>query len=81
MLGDTRPGPAWGTNRLLILHWSACGPSLGLLEDRVISKRSRAASWRPPGAIDYASMAERLGANEGTARVVVHRFRKRFREV
>ena len=33
------------------------------------------------GAIDYAAVAERLGTNEGAARVAVHRFRKRFREV
>jgi DNA-directed RNA polymerase specialized sigma24 family protein len=33
------------------------------------------------GAIDYAAIAERLGTNEGAARVAVHRFRKRFREV
>lgn len=33
------------------------------------------------GAIDYAAVAERLGMNEGAARVAVHRLRKRFREV
>jgi RNA polymerase sigma-70 factor (ECF subfamily) len=33
------------------------------------------------GAIDYAAMAKRLGVNEGTARVAVHRLRKRFREI
>ena len=33
------------------------------------------------GAIDYAAVAKRLGVNEGTARVAVHRLRKRFREV
>lgn len=33
------------------------------------------------GAIDYASVAEQLGVNEGAARVAVHRLRKRFREV
>jgi RNA polymerase sigma factor (sigma-70 family) len=33
------------------------------------------------GTIDYASVAERLGTDEVTARVAVHRFRKRFREV
>ncbi|HEX3628160.1 MAG TPA: sigma-70 family RNA polymerase sigma factor [Verrucomicrobiae bacterium] len=33
------------------------------------------------GAIDYANVAERLGANEGAARVAVHRLRKRFREI
>ena len=33
------------------------------------------------GAIDYAAVAERLGLNEGAARVAVHRLRKRFREV
>ena len=33
------------------------------------------------GAIDYASVAKRLGVTEGAARVAVHRLRKRFREV
>lgn len=33
------------------------------------------------GAIDYAVVAEKLGVNEGAARVAVHRLRKRFREV
>jgi RNA polymerase sigma-70 factor (ECF subfamily) len=33
------------------------------------------------GAIDYASVASRLGMNEGAARVAVHRLRKRFREI
>lgn len=33
------------------------------------------------GAIDYASVAKRLGASEGAARVAVHRLRKRFREI
>jgi len=33
------------------------------------------------GAIDYAAMAQRLGVNEGAARVAVHRLRKRFREI
>ena len=33
------------------------------------------------GGIDYAAMAGRLGLNEGSARVAVHRLRKRFREV
>jgi RNA polymerase sigma-70 factor (ECF subfamily) len=33
------------------------------------------------GAIDYASVATRLGLNEGAARVAVHRLRRRFREI
>jgi RNA polymerase sigma-70 factor (ECF subfamily) len=33
------------------------------------------------GKIDYASVATRLGVNEGAARVAAHRLRKRFREV
>lgn len=33
------------------------------------------------GAIDYAGVAEKLGASEGATRVAVHRLRKRFREV
>jgi RNA polymerase sigma-70 factor (ECF subfamily) len=33
------------------------------------------------GTIDYATMAKQLGANEGAARVAVHRLRKRFREI
>ena len=33
------------------------------------------------GAIDYAATAAQLGLNEGAARVVVHRLRKRFREI
>lgn len=33
------------------------------------------------GEIDYAGIAGRLGVSEGTARVAVHRLRKRFREV
>lgn len=33
------------------------------------------------GAIDYANAAARLGISEGNARVVVHRLRKRFREL
>jgi RNA polymerase sigma-70 factor (ECF subfamily) len=33
------------------------------------------------GAIDYPAVAVRLGVNEGTARVAVHRLRKRFREI
>jgi RNA polymerase sigma-70 factor (ECF subfamily) len=33
------------------------------------------------GAIDYAAVANRLGVNEGAARVAVHRLRKRFREI
>jgi RNA polymerase sigma-70 factor (ECF subfamily) len=33
------------------------------------------------GAIDYAAVAKRLSVNEGTARVTVHRLRKRFREI
>lgn len=33
------------------------------------------------GMIDYASVAEQLGVNEGAARVAVHRLRKRFRQV
>jgi RNA polymerase sigma-70 factor (ECF subfamily) len=34
-----------------------------------------------PGAIDYVTVASRLGMNEGAARVAVHRLRKRFREI
>jgi RNA polymerase sigma-70 factor (ECF subfamily) len=33
------------------------------------------------GTIDYAEVAAKLGANEGAARVAVHRLRKRFREI
>lgn len=33
------------------------------------------------GAIDYAAVAQKLGANEGAARVAVHRLRKRFRAI
>jgi RNA polymerase sigma-70 factor (ECF subfamily) len=33
------------------------------------------------GAIDYAAVARQLGVNEGTARVAVHRLRKRFRKI
>lgn len=33
------------------------------------------------GAIDYVTVASRLGLNEGAARVAVHRLRKRFREI
>jgi RNA polymerase sigma-70 factor (ECF subfamily) len=33
------------------------------------------------GAIDYAALATGLGLSEGAARVVVHRLRKRFREL
>jgi RNA polymerase sigma-70 factor (ECF subfamily) len=33
------------------------------------------------GAIDYAAVAKQIGANEGAARVAVHRLRKRFREI
>jgi RNA polymerase sigma-70 factor (ECF subfamily) len=33
------------------------------------------------GAIDYAALAQQLGATEGAARVAVHRLRKRFREI
>lgn len=33
------------------------------------------------GAIDYASLAARLGVKEGAARVAAHRLRKRFREI
>ena len=33
------------------------------------------------GAIDYATVAQQLGVNEGAARVAVHRLRKRFREI
>ena len=33
------------------------------------------------GAIDYAALARQLGGNESTARVMVHRLRKRFREI
>jgi DNA-directed RNA polymerase specialized sigma24 family protein len=33
------------------------------------------------GAIDYASVAGRLGLSEGATRVAVHRLRKRFREI
>lgn len=33
------------------------------------------------GAIDYASVALRIGVNQGAARVAVHRLRKRFREI
>ena len=33
------------------------------------------------GAIDYAAVAKRLGANEGAALVAVHRLRKRFRDI
>ena len=33
------------------------------------------------GTIDYVAMAARLGVNEATARVAVHRLRKRFREI
>jgi RNA polymerase sigma-70 factor (ECF subfamily) len=33
------------------------------------------------GTINYAVVAERLGGNEGAARVAVHRLRKRFREI
>jgi DNA-directed RNA polymerase specialized sigma24 family protein len=33
------------------------------------------------GAIDYATVAARLGANEAAARVAVHRLRKRFRTI
>ncbi len=33
------------------------------------------------GTIDYRAVAARLGGSEGTARVAVHRLRKRFREI
>jgi DNA-directed RNA polymerase specialized sigma24 family protein len=33
------------------------------------------------GVIDYATVATRLGLNEGAARVAVHRLRKRFRTI
>jgi RNA polymerase sigma factor (sigma-70 family) len=33
------------------------------------------------GTMDYAAIAQRLGLSEGTARVAVHRLRKRFREI
>jgi len=33
------------------------------------------------GGIDYATVAQRLGVNEGADRVAVHRVRKRFREI
>jgi RNA polymerase sigma-70 factor (ECF subfamily) len=33
------------------------------------------------GAIDYAAVAAQLDVNAGTARVAVHRLRKRFREI
>ncbi len=33
------------------------------------------------GAIDYAAVARQLGGNERSARVAVHRLRKRFREI
>jgi RNA polymerase sigma-70 factor (ECF subfamily) len=33
------------------------------------------------GAIDYRAVAQQLGLNEATARVAVHRLRKRFREI
>ncbi len=33
------------------------------------------------GAIDYGAVAQKLGLNEGAARVAVHRLRKRFREI
>jgi len=33
------------------------------------------------GTIDYVEIAAKLGVNEGTARVAVHRLRKRFREI
>jgi hypothetical protein len=36
--------------------------------------------WPDPDCLK-ANVAERLGLNEGVARVAVHRFRKRFREV
>lgn len=33
------------------------------------------------GSIDHAGVAQRLGVNEGAARVAAHRLRKRFREI
>ena len=33
------------------------------------------------GSIDYAAVAKQLGTSEATARVAVHRLRKRFREI
>jgi RNA polymerase sigma-70 factor (ECF subfamily) len=33
------------------------------------------------GGIDYAEIARNIGMSEATARVAVHRLRKRFREV
>jgi RNA polymerase sigma-70 factor (ECF subfamily) len=33
------------------------------------------------GEIDYSATAQKLGVNEGAARVVVHRLRKRFRTI
>jgi RNA polymerase sigma factor (sigma-70 family) len=33
------------------------------------------------GRLDYGAVATRLGSSEGTARVAVHRLRKRFREI
>lgn len=33
------------------------------------------------GGIDYAAIAQKLGGNEGAARVAAHRMRKRFREI
>jgi RNA polymerase sigma-70 factor (ECF subfamily) len=33
------------------------------------------------GAIDYALVAKKIGVNEGSARVAVHRMRKRFRQI
>lgn len=33
------------------------------------------------GTVDYAQLAGQLGANEGAARVAVHRLRRRFRDI
>jgi RNA polymerase sigma factor (sigma-70 family) len=33
------------------------------------------------GAIDYATVAQKLGVSEGATRVAVHRLRRRFREI
>lgn len=53
-------------------HDADCGAEFAILKPCLTAER---------GGIDYSELANRLGLGSGTARVAVHRLRKRYRSL
>lgn len=78
------PDPAASADAVYDRQWA-----LALVEQSLARLRGEWASFdilKPTltsakGAIDYAAMAADLGSTPGAARVTVHRFRRRFRNI